>query len=287
VVVGCYQPAAPPGTSQRAPSSAAPSQRNECDAALDELDKYLDEKFAVEVKKDPRGPGADEAELAFVKFQGTRMPKLTLAFTAREQWRRYQAIQNKSRALKYGGTYGPCLPAPALPADSDQPVWQSDPALADQLGPYEDIGPYQIRIPKEYKRFHAPGPVTKTAFHWANRGSTQSGSILVHFPPAPPENSESSVTLPELLSDRLDRTVKPYHSAWEQSPPQWGKIGGLTFLKSSWKGKDAHAVETLGRAHGFECVCNDGENHISLVFIGDEALDLRLPAASVMSFRKK
>jgi len=190
---------------------------------------------------------------------------------------------------------GPAPPPPPPPAESGQPVvtadlpvWESDPALAEQLGPYENFDAYRIRPPKGYQRM--PGPTATRPgvqiFGWAGppRPDGSRPSVTINLVTPPPE--ESHATAEDLLDSAL-RSVKQRRTDWKQLPTESGRIGDLTLLRTSWQGTMA---QTPMKMHGVVYAAKDGANLIDFRTQDIEPHHepaLKLGTASILTFAKQ
>lgn len=266
--------------SPRSGATSAPAGAKGWDAFLDEVEKYADETVAAEGKKDPGSLTSLNALNHIAQMQLSYKGKL--GKMTPEQSKRHKALLNKITALSHGGTVVASLPIPAAPPASSMAVWQPEAELANQLGPYEDIEAYQIRIPKRFTRRAGSG----RQYGWADRGKPLGAapSLLIVNLTTEVTQRTGSLTLEELFNEFLDETSKTFHADWQQTPPEWGQIAGLTFLRTGWKG---NSVNTADKEHGVTYVCRDGATIIRISIQCDQAQDLKLHDAAVTSLRKK
>ena len=181
-------------------------------------------------------------------------------------------------------------PGAAAAVAANLPVWQPDPALMEQLGPYQDFDAYQIRVPKGYEPVHAltPAPppgVTARAWAGAPRPDGTRGSVtLMLF--TPPPHEAAMLTLPNLM-ERMMAVGKTRYSDWSQGPVELGQVNGLQFSRSSWHGTAPHVS---GRVFVLDYAGKNGTTFIQIRSQDVEAYQeqaLKLGTAAILTFRRK
>ena len=192
---------------------------------------------------------------------------------------------NKPNSLYQGGwETKPAGAAPATPAGD----WSSDPALANKLAAETDVNGYRVRPPLGYAKDEKTQGGTKS-FNWTGPrrrdGSAPRFWVLVGklspadqtaplglaggagFQEVKQKLDEAKQTAP--LEKGLAVVQNPLRSGlagYGESPPERGKIGGLTFLRVSFQG-----VETVGAdplpIGGIVYHAHDGDTYIHMKLI--------------------
>ncbi len=172
--------------------------------------------------------------------------------------------------------------------------WQPDANVLEEMGPYEELGDYEIRWPRFYRNYED----YQTRINWP-------GGMSVHFrsgPVQPPGivpilavflreiPADARDTPLEQITDEVLSAMKEemhFGADWQQSPVESGRINGLTFQRFAWQGNIANAPR---KAHGYIYTARDGGVFLMFFCFGfephhDEALETC--NASLMTFRKK
>ena len=143
----------------------------------------------------------------------------------------------------------PPVPATAAAPATGLPPWQPDPASVDQLGPYQDVEGYQIRLPKYYDSVPPPRalPSGQNAFYWMGPSGR---TITVSFATLPP-GSVGGATLSEYLDKTMAALAKAVGgSDWRRTPSESGKMGGINFLRAGWQTSNVNVnVKMYGIAY--------------------------------------
>ncbi len=179
----------------------------------------------------------------------------------------------------------PPLPKPA--AAPKLPVWQPDPTLVEQLGPYEDIDGFQIRPPKGYQSMQVPGaPAGAKVVAWAGPeradGTRPSVQLMLLSPPP-----EAPIYTIEQVLDSSLRNTKKRRSEWQQTATESGQVNGIAFVTASWQGT---ITEVGMKGHGVEYAGKEGATIIQLKTQDVEPHHgeaLKLGIAAILTFRKK
>lgn len=186
----------------------------------------------------------------------------------------------------------PALPSPgaaAAPA-SNLPVWQSDPAVVEQLGAYFDFDAYQIRLPKGYGPIQAPAVQAPgmSMYAWAGTqrpdGTQPTVLAMVAKAPSPQDAANMSVLQ---FHERMLTSLKQRRTDWQQTPVESGQVNGLPFARTAWR---AVAPELSRKMAGVEYATKDGATFIQLRSQDVDAYHeqaLKLGTASILTFRKK
>ncbi len=189
---------------------------------------------------------------------------------------------------------GPAPPPPPPPAESGQPVatanlpvWESDPTLADQLGPYENFGDYRIRPPKGYQRMPSPAtPPGVKVVAWVGppRPDGSRPSVAINLVTNPEEVRNATV---EQFLDSALRGVKRNRTDWKQTPTESGRIGDLVFLRATWQGT---MTQTSMKIRGIDFAAKVDAHLIDLRTQDIEQHDeqaSKLGIASILTFAKQ
>ena len=81
--------------------------------------------------------------------------------------------------------------APSAAPAADLPVWQPSAKFLEQLGPYQDVADYQIRIPKGYEKssrqIPQPNPTDMKMFQWTlpQRADNTTAALTIFIETAP------------------------------------------------------------------------------------------------------
>lgn len=208
--------------------------------------------------------------------------------------RQKRAVENGSEAPA-APTAGPvsppataALPVPPRPASPGQP----DPhATATDLGDGTALSGYTIRPPRGYSPWRPPqgsGPPGADLRFWVGErradGTAPQIQIMIGTPPPQEQRPRSageflSVMLQGVANRRVPET-------WNQSTFAEEKIGGLTFQKCSWSGRDKQTGVSM---HGVMYAAIDGSVFISLSsqdIDPHHATTLPLAGRSFRTFRK-
>lgn len=171
------------------------------------------------------------------------------------------------------------------------PVWSPDPALLEQLGPYQDCGDYQIRVPKGYTRVPPPlgAPPGGQVFRWAGTvrpdGHRPAIMMAVAVPPPQERLASGDQVLNQMFSEKRGDIPNVTPKA-----VQSGQVNGLTFARANWEGIGMGPGMGGQRLHGWDYVCVDGSTVIFLHCQDVEPYQgqsLALGQAAVLTFRKK
>jgi hypothetical protein len=176
--------------------------------------------------------------------------------------------------------------SPAIVASTIKlPPWQPDPALLEQLGPYQDVAGYQIRLPKDYDSI-PPGklPSGQKLFTWMGPMGPLGTALTVKFVTLPPENA-ARATLNEVFDKAL---AQGNHGPdWQCTPAESGQIAGHDFLRAGWQ---YTMVELKQKLHGLTYVTKQADKFIKIQVEALEPIDeptFKLAAAAILTFRQK
>ena len=169
------------------------------------------------------------------------------------------------------------------------PVWEPDAKLLEQLAPAAEVEDYQVRPPKAYA-LTPPAPNSTggiRAFYWT--GTPREDKTTPYFLIAlvPPPAGEAKERTLERELDELLEGFKRRRSKWRQTPPERGRVHGMTFVRSYWSGIDP---EKQGTLHGFMCLTKDGSTVIHLSSQDVEPHRehaLKLAEAAALTFKKR
>jgi hypothetical protein len=190
----------------------------------------------------------------------------------------------------------PSAPAAAAATPGEQPAavagnlptWQSDKAFEEQLGPYQDAGDYQIRVPKGYDLPSNPpkAPPGGTMLFWRQRrddGSISLLSVVVATPSAPPDFAR--LTIEQMVNQPAEGLRKETGDV-QQGPVEGGIINGLRFLRNQYQGTPR---ESPRKMYACTYACKDGGVSIIVAARDEESHQdtLKLLTAAIMTFRKK
>lgn len=190
-----------------------------------------------------------------------------------------------------GSPPAPIAPSPgsALADPANLPVWQPDPALIEQLGPYVDFDAYQIRVPKGFQPIQAPAvPLPGMSMYaWAGppRPDGSQPTVLAMVAKVPPQEAANMTLLQ--FQERMLGGLKRRRSDWQQTPVESGQVNGLPFARTAWQ---ATAPELSRKMAGVEYVTKDGATFLQLRsqdFDAYQEQALKLGTAAILTFRKK
>ena len=182
-------------------------------------------------------------------------------------------------------------PAAAPPAESvaDLPVWEPYPKFLDQLDPYQDVGDYQIRLPKGYEKssrqIPQPNPTGMKMYQWALRRADESVAAITVFIETSP--------MPQLYARSAENQIADLSEAgqgdsdWQQKPIrvghiQWHNLCEKEFaVRGKWKDKKTFQFCYVSKDSGtlITILARDEEPH--------NQESLKLLNAAVLTFRKK
>ncbi len=169
------------------------------------------------------------------------------------------------------------------------PIWEPDTKMLDEMQPATPIDDYEVRAPKGYSLQPAPPnmPPAAKGLAWtaANRANGTPPQFMVSVVSAPPEEAKN-FTAEQRLDKRLD-AVKASMANWTQSPPEGGRINGVTFVRAYWT---ATHVGIKREMHGFLYVAKEGSKFIYLSSQDAEPNNesaRKLAETAALSFKKK
>jgi hypothetical protein len=184
--------------------------------------------------------------------------------------------------------------APAPPAKPrNLPVWELDKAFEHELTSYEDFEGYQIRTPNEFlEALTIPADLVPYGKMIGWQGPARDDGtrpVMVFIVAAlPPDIKDFAMDAEQELNVRMsDFKEKIAPGDWQQTPTEWGQIGGVPFLRAAWEGKFNDAPV---KAHGFFYLYKEGGNCIILMSFDAEPYHketLKLMNASITTLRKK
>jgi hypothetical protein len=179
------------------------------------------------------------------------------------------------------------LPHASVPGTAK---WQSDPALDERLAPYQQVGGFRVRTPKDYLPIDAPNagaiPPGSELFGWTGprRPDGTSPSFTVVVMTLPPE--VSNYTTEELLTEMLGGVARR-RSSFKVSPVEAGEAGGLSLVRARWVGTDK---ESGVQMRGFMYVGKHAGQFVQVssqdIEPGRDA-DLALAEAAALTLRTK
>lgn len=167
--------------------------------------------------------------------------------------------------------------------------WTPAPELLEQLGPYQDCGDYQIRVPKGYRKYDLNAPLTSsvggTLLGWGGPLEPNGTRPVITVLVLPMPLGASSRTREQALDEML-RSLKKDRSAWQQTPTELGEINGLSFARANWTGLDRRGLRDHRTAYAYV----EGRTLIEAECGGVEPNQgpaLELGNAAILTLRKK
>jgi hypothetical protein len=182
--------------------------------------------------------------------------------------------------------------SPPLAADAVLPPWKAEAAMDEKLDSYQAVAQYEIRPPKGYRKKEVaePGPLNLQV-HWvgtprADSSRPQLTVLLLELP--------NTAEKPEHL---LERLFIPHGTDTQETPYEWGEIGGLQFQRVGWRGTRSligrQGAQVTAKQQGMSYAARDGRIYIllnfqdSAAFSDEYAKTAKLMAAALATFRKK
>ncbi len=170
------------------------------------------------------------------------------------------------------------------------PAWRPDPIFDGQLGFYQKVEGYEIRVPNGYEvaQIPVPPPPGGKVFSWAAapRADGTRGLLGVMLV-TPPPGEQANIGLGLIIE-----TIRPpadQCSDWKQSPSEQGVIGGFYTLRTSCSGTFSTPVGKVSTRWSVY-LCQDGSTYIFLFTADAESPErdsLRVANAAIMTFRKQ
>jgi hypothetical protein len=181
----------------------------------------------------------------------------------------------------------PAAASPEPPAAS-LPQWRPNAALMEQLGPYQEIEGYRIRVPRDFSPLHSSQklPIGMKLFGWRspsdgeNTGTTLEVKIAI---PPPEEEKMRKMSLAEIAVGAIGSGDRKECMSSGMSS---GQIGDLTFMKTNW----TEMIQGSAKLRGFSLVCKDGLTIVLIRASGAESnveQNLKLALTAALTFRKK
>lgn len=173
--------------------------------------------------------------------------------------------------------------------------WQTASALLDQLEPYQDVEDYEVRVPKGYEAKETPpfGPIKKQ-ITWLGkqRPDKPRPSLYILMCKTSPE--EVASTSREKLFGMALPSRDERGSDWQQTQPETGQVGGLTFWATQWQGT-IRSTDVLGTTKSLDCrgivyAVKGSDIFVVLAIQGanrDDEETMKLLTTAVLTFRKK
>lgn len=188
--------------------------------------------------------------------------------------------------LVYGIISATTKPGREAAKAEQRSVQQSDPALLDKLGLYQDVNAYQIRLPRGSQTELTPtSPPGCKIVSWtgAERSDGTHPSVLISVGPLSPRERGWSA---ERIHANYLGGMKSKFDDWQQQPTQSVEVNGLPFLKTTSRA----TLRGMDRAfHGIQYGYRDKSCYVEISAQDVEphhAETLKLLEASVLTFRK-
>ena len=178
---------------------------------------------------------------------------------------------------------------PAEASTDDLPVWTPNEKLAEELGAYQDVDDFEIRLPKGYEGGETPGTLPGTSvklFGFSAKEPAQGVKPMLSFiiqktpPGQKPETLDHTF---EFLFSKL----QGYGANWQHATIERGKIGELICLRSRCECPSAAATKMLG----FVYLCQVDANTLVMMLAADgesqNVRALKIANTAVLTIRKK
>jgi hypothetical protein len=190
-----------------------------------------------------------------------------------------------------GPSRSPASPPPNGPPPPPRAiqVWETDPALSGQLGPYEVVGDFQMRWPNGFQHMRYDGPIAPGCTVLVRQGVPRSNGgrprIIVMTTKVPPDQRDAA--LKRLFAAQLvaEKKWNP-NGDWQETPQELGSINGISAIKGGWEASLSFAP---GKTHGVVFACASPSGSLMLAAISDaepySEKTLKLLAASALSLR--